>query len=62
MEGERTLMRIHVNEVDRAGGKRLYEAIVQLLRESFPFPVLELDELVEQTGAIAEEAADRVHA
>ena len=33
MEGERTLMRIHVNEVDRAGGKRLYEAIVQLLRE-----------------------------
>lgn len=26
-------MRIHVNEVDRAGGARLYEAIAELLRK-----------------------------
>jgi len=32
LHGERTLMRIHVNEVDRAGDKLLYQAIVELLR------------------------------
>jgi len=30
--GERTLMRIHVGETDRYGGKPLYQAIVELLR------------------------------
>ncbi len=32
-EGERTLMRIHIGESDRWGGKPLAEAIVKLLRE-----------------------------
>ena len=32
MLGERILMRIHIGERDRHGGKPLYEAIVQLLR------------------------------
>ena len=31
--GERTLMRIHIGERDKVGGKPLYEAIVTLLRE-----------------------------
>ncbi len=31
-EGERTLMRIHIGERDKYGGKPLYEAIVELLR------------------------------
>jgi hypothetical protein len=31
--GERTLMRIHIGERDKYGGKPLYEAIVHLLRE-----------------------------
>lgn len=31
--GERTLMRIHIGERDKFGGKPLYEAIVALLRE-----------------------------
>jgi len=31
--GERTLMRIHIGERDKHGGKPLYEAIVHLLRE-----------------------------
>jgi PII-like signaling protein len=31
--GERTLMRIHIGERDKFGGKPLYEAIVTLLRE-----------------------------
>lgn len=33
MTGERTLMRIHIGESDKHGGKSLYEAIVHLLRE-----------------------------
>jgi len=33
LEGERTLMRIHVEEQDRFEGKPVYEAIVELLRE-----------------------------
>jgi Uncharacterized conserved protein len=33
LTGERTLMRIHIGERDRFGGRPLYEAIVQLLRE-----------------------------
>jgi uncharacterized protein len=32
LEGERTLMRIHIGESDRSHGKPLYEAIVELLR------------------------------
>lgn len=31
--GERMLMRIHIGERDKFGGKPLYEAIVNLLRE-----------------------------
>lgn len=31
-EGERILMRIHIGERDKYGGKPLYEAIVELLR------------------------------
>ena len=31
-EGERTLMRIHIDESDRWHGKPLYDAIVELLR------------------------------
>lgn len=31
--GERVLMRIHVGEFDKHGGKPLYQAIVELLRE-----------------------------
>ena len=31
-EGQRTLMRIHIGERDKYGGKPLYEAIVELLR------------------------------
>ncbi len=31
--GERTLMRIHIGERDKHGGKPLYRAIVELLRE-----------------------------
>lgn len=31
--GERTLMRIHIGERDRFGGRPLYEAIVHLLRQ-----------------------------
>lgn len=31
-KGERTLMRIHVGERDRANGQPLYQAIVELLR------------------------------
>jgi len=31
--GERVLMRIHVGESDKHGGKPLYQAIVELLRE-----------------------------
>ena len=33
LNGERTLMRIHLGERDRYQGKPLYEAIVMLLRE-----------------------------
>ena len=33
LNGERTLMRIHLGERDRYHGKPLYEAIVMLLRE-----------------------------
>lgn len=33
LNGERTLMRIHLGERDRHQGKPLYEAIVMLLRE-----------------------------
>src|SRR6185503_2382807 len=33
LTGERTLMRIHIGERYRFGGRPLYEAIVQLLRE-----------------------------
>lgn len=33
LEGQRTLMRIHVGERDRHDGKPLYQAIVELLRE-----------------------------
>jgi len=33
LTGERVLMRIHIGERDRYGGKPLYEAIVQLLRQ-----------------------------
>ena len=32
LEGERVLMRIHIGERDRVGGKPLYEEIVELLR------------------------------
>jgi uncharacterized protein len=32
-KGERTLMRIHIGESDKFGGKPLYKAIVELLRE-----------------------------
>jgi PII-like signaling protein len=32
-KGERTLMRIHIGESDKHGGKPLYKAIVELLRE-----------------------------
>jgi len=32
LEGEKTLMRIHIGESDRWHGKPLYEAIVELLR------------------------------
>jgi uncharacterized protein len=31
-KGERTLMRIHIGESDKHGGKPLYKAIVELLR------------------------------
>ncbi len=31
--GERVLMRIHVGEADKHGGRPLYQAIVELLRE-----------------------------
>ena len=33
LAGERTLMRIHIGERDKCGGKPLYEAIVHLLRQ-----------------------------
>jgi len=33
LEGERTLMRIHIGERDKYHGKPLYQAIVELLRE-----------------------------
>lgn len=33
MSGERTLMRIHIGESDKHGGRPLYEVIVHLLRE-----------------------------
>lgn len=33
LQGERTLMRIHIGESDKVHGKPLYEAIVLLLRE-----------------------------
>ena len=33
LEGERTLMRIHIGERDKHEGRPLYEAIVLLLRE-----------------------------
>jgi PII-like signaling protein len=33
LEGERTLMRIHIGESDKWHGKPLHEAIVQLLRK-----------------------------
>ena len=33
LEGERTLMRIHIGERDRYRGQPLYQAIVELLRE-----------------------------
>lgn len=33
LEGERTLMRVHVEEQDRFEGKPVYEAIVELLRK-----------------------------
>ena len=33
LEGERTLMRIHIGERDKYRGKPLYQAIVELLRE-----------------------------
>lgn len=33
LTGERVLMRIHIGERDRHGGKPLYEAIVELLRK-----------------------------
>lgn len=32
-KGERTLMRVHVEEQDKFGGKPVYECVVQLLRE-----------------------------
>ena len=32
LTGERVLMRIHIGENDKQGGKPLYEAIVELLR------------------------------
>jgi PII-like signaling protein len=32
LDGERTLMRIHIGESDRWHGKPLYEAIVEMLR------------------------------
>ncbi|MBV6520293.1 MAG: hypothetical protein MNPFHGCM_00398 [Gemmatimonadaceae bacterium] len=32
-KGERTLMRIHIGERDRHGGRPLYQAIVELLRQ-----------------------------
>jgi uncharacterized protein len=32
-EGERTLMRIHIGESDKWQGKRLHDAIVELLRK-----------------------------
>ena len=32
LKGERTLMRIHIGERDKYGGKPLYQAIVELLR------------------------------
>ncbi len=33
LEGDRTLMRIHIGESDRWHGKSLYQAIVKLLRK-----------------------------
>jgi uncharacterized protein len=33
LQGERVLMRIHIGERDKHGGKALYEAIVTTLRE-----------------------------
>jgi uncharacterized protein len=33
LEGERTLMRIHIGESDKWHGKLLYEAIVEMLRK-----------------------------
>ncbi|MBP2647980.1 MAG: hypothetical protein H6Q77_1604 [Gemmatimonadetes bacterium] len=33
LEGEQMLMRIHIGERDKHGGRPLYEAIVMLLRE-----------------------------
>lgn len=33
LTGERTLMRIHIGERDKFGGRPLYEAIVHLLRD-----------------------------
>ena len=33
LEGERTLMRIHIGESDKWHGKPLYEAIVEMLRK-----------------------------
>lgn len=33
LKGERTLMRIHIGESDKYGGKPLYKAILDLLRE-----------------------------
>jgi uncharacterized protein len=33
LQGQRTLMRIHIGESDKHQGKPLYEAIVHLLRE-----------------------------
>lgn len=33
LEGDRTLMRIHIGESDRWHGKSLYQAIVELLRK-----------------------------
>jgi PII-like signaling protein len=33
LQGERTLMRIHIGEADRWADRPLYEAIVELLRE-----------------------------
>ncbi|MBI1809545.1 MAG: DUF190 domain-containing protein [Gemmatimonadetes bacterium] len=61
MNGERTLMRIHIGERDRdpASGKPLYEAIVLLLRERH-FAGATVTRAIMGFGASARMRTDRV--